>query len=236
MTDIDVIGSPVWNVSLEAYFSSLGERSHCLNWLHSRAEAVYSVRRVFIDLPVIVLSALTGFASVGSTTLFTDQRLASICLGVVSLFVSILNTTGSYFNFAKRAEAHRISAIEYAKLYRFVLVELSLPRAERVLPRELLRLTKDATDRLAEVSPLVPALVIAEFRAKFEDNEKYKDVAKPEITNGLEAITVFAEARAASSRVSSAGVSPARTPAAGVSPVLVSVVSPLVVRPPPSTP
>lgn len=189
----ELLDGAAWNDSLEEYFSSLGERSHCLNWLHARAEVSYSTRRVFIDLPVIILSAITGFASVGSTTLFTDQRLASISLGVVSLFVSILNTTGSYFNFAKRAESHRISAIEYAKLYRFILVEMSLPRAERLAPKELLKLTKDATDRLAEVSPLIPSHIIADFRKKFEDNVKYKDVSKPEITNGLEAIHVFRE-------------------------------------------
>jgi hypothetical protein len=187
----DLLDGAAWNDSLEEYFSSLGERSHCLNWLHARAEISFSAKRVFIDLPVIILSAVTGFASVGSTTLFTDQRLASVILGVVSLFVSILNTTGTYFNFAKRAEAHRISAIEYAKLFRYVLVEMSLPRAERLPPKELLRMTKEATDRLAEVSPLIPTHIIADFRRQFEDNVKYKDVSKPEITNGLEAIYVF---------------------------------------------
>lgn len=191
----DIGVNAAWNSRLEEYFSALGERSHCLHWLHSKSEALYSARRAWIDLPVIVLSALIGFCSVGSTTLFTDQRFASISLGVVSLAVSILNTSGSYYNFAKRAEGHRISAIEYAKLYRLLLVEMSLPRGDRLTPGELLKQTKDANDRLAEVSPLLSPAVIREFKAKFEDNDKYKDVAKPEVTNGLEAIIVFDEAR-----------------------------------------
>jgi hypothetical protein len=185
--------STAWNDRLEEYFSSLGERSHCLNWLHAKSEALYTSRRAWIDLPAIILSAVIGFCSVGSTALFPDQRIASISLGAVSLCVSVLNTVGTYYNFSKRAEAHRIAAIEYAKLYRLVVIEMSLPRSDRQTPGKLLALTKDANDRLAEVSPLVSATVIAEFRHKFEDNVKYKDVSKPEITNGLEAIIVYNE-------------------------------------------
>jgi hypothetical protein len=181
-----------WNDKLEEYFSSLGEVSHCNFWLHNKAEALFTNRKVWIDIPVIVLSALIGFANVGSSTLFNDQRIASISLGAVSLFVSILNSTGSYFNWSKRAEAHRLASIDYAKLYRFLLVEMSFPRTERTAPPDLLKYTKDAIDRLAELSPIVPLLMIAEFNKKF-NNDKYKDVSKPEITNGLEAIYVYKE-------------------------------------------
>lgn len=187
------MANAVWNDRLEEYFSSLGERSHCLNWLHAKSEALYTSRRAWIDLPAIILSAVIGFCSVGSTSLFPDQRIASISLGAVSLAVSVLNTVGTYYNFSKRAEAHRIASIEYAKLYRLVLIEMSLPRTDRQTPGKLLALTKDANDRLAEVSPLISPTIIAEFRAKFEDNAKYKDVSKPEITNGLEAIIVYNE-------------------------------------------
>ena len=187
------MANAAWNDRLEEYFSSLGERSHCLNWLHAKSEALYTSRRAWIDLPAIILSAVIGFCSVGSTSLFPDQRIASISLGAVSLAVSVLNTVGTYYNFSKRAEAHRIASIEYAKLYRLVLIEMSLPRTDRQTPGKLLALTKDANDRLAEVSPLSSPTIIAEFRAKFEDNVKYKDVSKPEITNGLEAIIVYNE-------------------------------------------
>lgn len=208
----DILASAEWNDRLEEYFSSLGERSHCLNWLHLKSEALCTSRRAWIDLPVIILSAVIGFCSVGSTALFQDQRVASISLGAVSLAVSVLNTTGTYYNFGKRAEAHRIAAIEYAKLYRLLLVELSLPRADRQTPAQLLTSTKDANDRLAEVSPLVSNRVIAEFRTKFEDNVKYKDVSKPEITNGLEAIVVYRERTAALQPHSPSYTPPPRSP------------------------
>jgi hypothetical protein len=173
---------------LEEYFASTGEKSHCLSWCHKRAEQIFSTRKTWIDLPVIIISGVTGFLSAGSPSLFTDAKLASISLGVASLFVSVLNTAGSYYGWAKRAEGHRISAIHYARLYRAVTVELALPREERMQPHDFLKYVKDQYDRLQEISPLLPTEVISEFQVKFANE---KEISKPEEANGLEKITVF---------------------------------------------
>ena len=173
---------------LEEYFASTGEKAHCLSWCHKQAEAMYSKRKTWIDLPVIVISGVTGFLSAGSTTMFDNPATSSVALGVASLFVSVLNTAGSYYGWAKRSEGHRISAIHYARLYRFISVELSLPRDERMDPAHFLKYVKDQYDRLQEISPLMPPEVIEEFQKKF-GNEK--EISKPEEANGLEKITVF---------------------------------------------
>jgi hypothetical protein len=177
-----------WTEMLEEYFASTGEKAHCLSWCHKKAEAMYSNRKTLIDLPVIVISGVTGFLSAGSTSLFSDPTTSSVALGVASLFVSILNTAGSYYGWAKRSEGHRISAIHYARLYRFISVELSLPRDERMAPNDFLKYVKDQYDRLQEISPLLPPEVIKEFQLKFADE---KDISKPEEANGLEKITVY---------------------------------------------
>lgn len=177
-----------WTEMLEEYFASTGEKAHCLSWCHKRAEQLYSNRRTWIDLPVIVISAVTGFLSAGSTTMFDDPKASSVALGVCSLFVSVLNTAGSYYGWAKRSEGHRISAIHYARLYRSISVELSLPRLERMQPNDFLKHVRDQYDRLQEISPLIPPEIIHEFQTKFSS---YKEISKPEEANGLEKITVF---------------------------------------------
>ena len=183
------LGQVSWNDNLEKYFADTGEKANCLAWVHKRAEEVYSHRRTFIDLPVIVISSLTGFLSASSTSLFEGQeKLSSILLGVASLLVSVINTIGTYFSWAKRAEAHRLSAIQYARLYRFLAIELNLPREERMTPTDLLKYTKDAYDRLQEVSPLIPPELIAEFKKKFGKNA---ELSKPEELNGIDKIVIY---------------------------------------------
>lgn len=187
----DEFGEITWNERIEEYFASTGERANCNAWIHKRAEELYSIRRTWIDLPVIILSATTGFLSVGSASIFQGWQYSQIILGVLSLFVSVLNTTGSYFGWAKRTEGHRISSIQYAKLYRFLSIEMSLPRDQRMSPHDLLKKVRDDYDRLQEISPLVPVEVIAEFQSRFGT----VPVAKPTEANGLEKIVVFEEPR-----------------------------------------
>jgi len=177
-----------WNSWLEEYFASTGEKAHCLSWCHKQAEALYSRRRNFIDIPSIVLSSVIGFLNAGSSSMFSDATTSSIALGVGSLTVGVLQTVNTYFNWSKKAEGHRIAAIQYSKLYRFLNIEMSLPREERMSPHDLLKYTKDYYDRLQEISPLIPPEIIKDFKKKFE---KETEISKPEEANGLEKITVY---------------------------------------------
>lgn len=177
-----------WTERLEEFFASSAEKAHCLSILHKQSEALYSGRKTIIDLPVIVGSAVIGFLNAGSTSMFDDPKIASIALGVGSLVVSVLQTINAYFSWAKRAEGHRIASIQYSRLYRFLSIEMSLPRGERLEPSELLKQTKDTYDRLQEISPLLPPLILREFRSKYD---KETDISKPEEANGLERVIVY---------------------------------------------
>lgn len=179
-----------WTDRLEEFFASSAEKAHCLSVLHKQAEAIYSGRKTFIDLPVIIGSGVIGFLNAGSTSMFQDPKIASIALGVGSLVVSVLQTINAYFSWAKRAEGHRIASIQYSRLYRFLSIEMSLPRNERLEPSALLKQTKDTYDRLQEISPLLPAGILREFRKTYD---KETDISKPEEANGLEKVVVYRE-------------------------------------------
>jgi hypothetical protein len=186
----DVGTNVTWTVLLEDYFAQTGEKANGLAIMHKRAESVFTRRKVFIDLPVIVGSGAVAFLNAGSSSLFSDHQLAATALGVGSLVIGVLNTVGSYFGWAKRAEGHRMSSIHYAKLYRFINVELRLPREQRMQPGDFLKYVKDQYDRLAELSPLIPGSITSSFAKQME---KYKDISKPEETNGLNKISIFVD-------------------------------------------
>lgn len=177
-----------WNSQLERIISDEGERSLCFIWLHSRSEKWYSKLSNYITLPVIMMSTLAGAGSIGSDALFGVSNIANVAIGVISLSVATLNTVSSYFSWAKRAEAHRIAAATYAKVYRFILIELALPRSERIAAKDMLKIVRDQCDRLQETSPQIPDNVISNFKKLFGSTTP--DVKKPEITNGLDPIYV----------------------------------------------
>ena len=178
-----------WTPVLERYFAETGEKSEGLSWMHGESELIFAAKRTWIDLPVIIGSGVVGFLNAGSSSLFSDPVMASVALGVGSLAIGILNTLGSYYSFSRRAEGHRIAALSYAKLSRFLRVEMGLPRDERMRPGDLLKMVKTETDRLAETAPAIPPDVRNTFRKRFHD----VSVAKPECANGLHPVTVFTD-------------------------------------------
>lgn len=180
-----------WNTQLERILSEEGERSLCFQWLHNKSEKRYTKLNTYLTLPVVIMSTLAGAGSIGSQSLFPDSRVPNILIGMTSLSVAMMNTVGGFFSWAKRSESHRIAAITYGKIYRFILIELALPRAERMAPKDMLKVIRDQCDRMNETSPQIPDPIIAEFREKF--GETTPDVKKPEITNGLDPILVHGQ-------------------------------------------
>jgi len=179
-----------WTTALEEHFASTGEKAHCLSWCHKRAEEKYSRLRTFIDLPTICLSSVCGFLQIGSEQMFNDPKGSAIGLGMLSLFIALLSATQTYFKWSARAEAHRITAIQWSRFYRFLHIEMNLPRHQRKTAEDLLKETQQTYDRLQEISPLIPPDIISDFHKKFD---KYKDISRPEDLNGLEKITIFTE-------------------------------------------
>lgn len=181
-----------WNSQLERILAEEGERALCYGWLHNQSQKRYTGLNTYITLPTIVMSTLAGTASIGSQTLFQNNAdMSSYVVGAISISVGVLNTISSFFAWAKRSEGHRISALTYSKIHRFILIELSLPRKERMGAKDMLKSVRDQLDRLEETSPAIPDVIIKKFNNKFGNSTP--DVSKPEITNGLDPISVFVE-------------------------------------------
>ena len=185
--------SVTWNSQIEEILSEEGERSLCYSWLHSKSENYYSKLNTYLTLPVILMSTIAGAGSIGTQSLFNGSTSANIAIGCISLTVATLNTVGSYFSWAKRSESHRIAATTYKKVYRFILIELALPRHERIVAKDMLKIVREQCDRLQETSPQIPDNIISEFKNKFGSSTP--DLAKPEITNGLDPISIYSPER-----------------------------------------
>ena len=176
-----------WNDSLETLVAQESERCGGLSWLHTESERYFSLRNNSVAIPVIILSTVNGFLSGSSSTLFNDPVTSSIGVGLVSLFTGILSTLGSYFAWAKRTEAHRISGIQYQKLSRALAIELSLPKSERIGAQDILKVTKEQIERLMEISPAIPIAVVNLYKETFPDRD---EIAQPEVIAGFKKVHV----------------------------------------------
>jgi len=178
-----------WTRNLELYLKEVGEHSLCLGMLHKACESKYSSKALCIDLPVIVISTLCGSLTLSAKSMFGDENEdnALKIVGAFSLFSGILGTIQAYFSYSRRAENHRNSYLEYSKLYRFVKVEMGLPRVSRIRPKDLLKLINDQFERLNELSPLIPQDTIKAFKKTY----KTSTIDRPPELQGLDEINIY---------------------------------------------
>ena len=170
--------------------AAIGDRCNGYQWLHTHSQALYEGWNFYLTIPSIILSAITGSVTIGLTSLFPDQRgqtIATTVLGAVTIGSGVLTTVNQYMKSGALAEGHRAAALAYGKLYRLILTELSLRREQRAEAVVFLKQVRSEQDRLQEMSPSIPASVIAHFNAVFKDN---KMLEKPEIVGDLDHITM----------------------------------------------
>ena len=178
-----------YNSHLEHLISSEAEKALVLSWLHNKSNTRYSKFNTAITIPVIVFSTLAGTASIGQTALFGEGLGAPVAIGLVSIMVGILNTVGSFFGWAKLAEGHRISGVNYSKLHRWISIELALPREQRVPAKHFLKEVRGQIDRLNETSPRIPPEVIRLFSKRMKKISK--TVTLPEVCNEIHAVDIY---------------------------------------------
>ena len=177
-----------WTKNLENYLKEIGEHSLCLSILHKKCEAKFSSKALCIDLPVIILSTLCGSLTLSGKSLFAEYETTALkIVGAFSLFSGVLGTIQAYFSYSRRAENHRNSYLEYSKLYRFIKVELGLPRLSRIRPKKLLSMINEQFERRQELSPIVPKDIIKNFKKRY----KSSTIQRPPQLNGLEEIQIY---------------------------------------------
>ena len=177
-----------WSDSLELLFKNTAEHFLCLRWSHDNAQRYCQTRNSYLSIPVIILSGLAGMGSVGSENLLPFQN-SNLLVGFVSFVAGTLQTISSFYSFAKRAEAHRVSAISYERLHRMIEFELKIDREHRQKPADLIDKVKEEADRLNEISPLLPSHSILAFKKAFPHAEN--TLAVPTLLNGLAATEVL---------------------------------------------
>ena len=180
-----------WSDEIEELLSEWGEVSCCYAYLHNYSTRKYKKKYQHLQIPIIVLSTLTGVGNfaVDSYIPVDYQHGFTAIVGGFNIFCGILGTLGSFLKYAETFEGHRISALAWSKLGRAIEIELSLHDKKRKPCRDFLKVCRAEYDNLLESSPNIDLDIINMFNKKFNDD--YPDVRKPIICNGLKAIVPY---------------------------------------------
>jgi hypothetical protein len=184
-----------WTKEQEELMAGWADIAGCYRWMHDKCEKISARSNMWITVPVIILSTLTGSANFMLQSVIPPedkdtQKYAQIAIGGVSIFTGILTTLGNFFRYAQNSEANRVASIAWGKFHRQVAVELRLHPKERIDSMDFLKICRAELDRLIEQSPPIPDIVIHEFEREFKDRQTLK---KPDIAHGLDHTVVFVD-------------------------------------------
>lgn len=194
----DLSGNPIvkpnngWTKEQEQLMAEWSDIAACYRWMHDKYEKQATLSNLWITVPVIVLSTLTGSASFVMNSLVGDDptanKYAQIGIGGVSIFTGILTTLGNFFRYAQSSEANRVASISWGKFQRQIAIELALHPNDRINSMDFLKFCRSELDRMIEQSPQIPDNVIEQFEKEFVNTPHLK---KPDIAHGIDHTKVF---------------------------------------------
>ena len=172
-----------YNRDLEQLLAQSAEECESLGILHLASYEKYNLLSNYINIPVIILSSGIGFI----TGIDVNYDNMNIILGIGSVFVGIIKSIDSYFQLGKRAEAHRLCALQYTQINKKIQIELSLCREQRQTAKDMLSIIKTDIKNLQDISPIIDKEIIEQYNLKYG---KYSNVKKPNFVNGLSEVKI----------------------------------------------
>jgi hypothetical protein len=181
-----------WSEADEELLKEWADHSVCYRWLHEQSHKKYNNIYTKINIPIIIISTITGTASFAQGKISDEviRDYVAMGIGFFSIFAGILATLLSFFKISEKKERHNNCAKLWDKLHRNIQVEMIKPPSERMPKKNMMEIFKKEYDRLVDDSPLIPDNIINMFENKFKNQDNFKDIQKPNILNVFKPIKV----------------------------------------------
>ena len=106
-----------WDSSVESILSELGDEAQINAYMHKMSNVYFASKNIKFQLPIIILSALSGTGNFISNNFPNYQQTIILAIGGISIFTSILSSVAQFLKVSQLSENHRISYLAWEKLY-----------------------------------------------------------------------------------------------------------------------
>ena len=179
-----------WDSSIEGLLQQYCDEAQTRESLHRKSFYKFSRLTTCFNLPVIVLSCLSGslqFLSKGYPEI--EQHIVTGTASL-SILTAIISAVASYLKLGESTSKHEQSANAWLLFHNELKHQLSLRRDKRQDAEEFLMNCKTQYDRLFELSPICSSDMIAAVKKKIRANATDAFVT-PSYLNGFRHTEVF---------------------------------------------
>lgn len=160
-----------WKKTDEKLLEEWSDHGKSFRWMHDRAARKYWKKNIMFQIPVIILSTLTGAANFAQDRISEDYRgYYSLGVGFANIIAGIVATIATFLKVAEYLEAHRVASVSWGKYYHNVKTELQKEPSDREDVLDFMKYAKNEYEKLIEQSPPIPHEIITRLRDRVKDS------------------------------------------------------------------
>jgi len=160
-----------WKKTDERLLEEWADHSRIFRWMHDRSRTKYWHKNISFQIPVIILSTITGAANFAQDRIALEWRgYYALIVGFTNIIAGVIATIATFLKVSEFLEGHRVASISWGKYYHNVKTELQKEPDDRENVVDFMKYAKMEYEKLVEQSPPIPHDIIVRFRNRIENS------------------------------------------------------------------
>lgn len=161
-----------WKKTDEKLLEEWADHGRIYRWMHDRARMKYWRKNISFQIPVIILSTITGAANFAQDRVALEWRgYYALIVGFANIIAGVIATIATFLKVAELLEGHRMAGIAWAKYYHNVKTELQKEPVDRENVVDFMKYAKLEYEKLVEQSPSIPYEIILRLQNKIKGSQ-----------------------------------------------------------------
>jgi hypothetical protein len=161
-----------WKPTDEKLLEEWADHGKSFRWMHEQARVKFWKRNIQFQVPVIILSTLTGAANFAQERVPVDyQGYYAITVGFFNIIAGIIATIQTFLKVSESLEGHRVASVSWGKYYHNVKTELQKEPDDREDVVDFMKYAKMEYEKLVEQSPPIPLEIVNRLKENVDKSE-----------------------------------------------------------------
>ena len=171
-TEIQSPRQKYWKPTDEKLLEEWADHGKSFRWMHEQSRVKFWKRNIQFQVPVIILSTLTGAANFAQERVPSEyQGYYAIIVGFFNIIAGIIATIQTFLKVSESLEGHRVASVAWGKYYHNVKTELQKEPEDREDVVDFMKYAKMEYEKLVEQSPPIPPEIVNRLKENVGKSE-----------------------------------------------------------------
>ena len=171
-TEVQSPRQKYWKKTDENLLEEWADHGKSFRWMHEQSRVKFWKRNIQFQVPVIILSTLTGAANFAQERVPVEyQGYYAITVGFFNIIAGIIATIQTFLKVSESLEGHRVASVAWGKYYHNVKTELQKEPEDREDVVDFMKYAKMEYEKLVEQSPPIPPAIVERLKANVDKSE-----------------------------------------------------------------